>query len=637
MTRRALGWGRLAAAARGGRLLWCLLALLWAGAGALALPAAPALVPALVPAPPALVLHDHPDGLDAWPFLTTWYDPSGRAGVEQVLREPPVFAPPDVPRNAFPPGEGALWLRLPLQVPAGDTQPWVLSIDYTELLAIDYHLVQAGRVIDRQALGQRVVFSQRTLPTSKHAVRLAVQPGGRYEVLLRVQTVGEVLVPLRLLREPQLQAREDRLQLAMGLMLGATLALLAYCLLYGLHLREPLFLLYAAQLVSLGGYLAASRGVLGQYLWPDDPWWTINGAGFLLALALASACAFIDRVLHVAALRPWCSRVLRTVAAAATGMAVLLWLGWLDLATMNDAFSVVGATPVVLGAWCAWLRWRQGDRVAGWIFIERVAQSCGVLTLAGLVQGLLPATPFTLDLFLWTCTLEMGIWVWALGTRARMLIDAEQRARADQARLQSLAHSDALTGVLNRHGMHEALAQALAAARPDRLLAVYVLDLNGFKAVNDTYGHAAGDALLVAVAQRLRDGLRQDDIVARLGGDEFVIAAQDLPHAAAAARIGRVVQQQFDTPFACGPAQCRLGVTIGYALAPEDAGDVEGLLAAADQAMYVGKRGGTQVHAGPAQRLRRGRLAERMAGPRAEPGAAGESPAGQAIAPVPRE
>jgi diguanylate cyclase (GGDEF)-like protein len=680
MMRRALSWSRLAL---------CLAALLWAGA------AAPASTPAVASATPALVLHDHPDGLDAWPFLTVWSDRSGRAGIEQVLNaprsgparpaprggsgkeaephllegEPPVFAPPAVPRNAFPPGEGALWLRLPLQVPAGDTRPWVLSIDYTELLAIDYHLVQwstpcgaygpadlpawqganhsdtkwyredlqrrhagkdaahkcrmasttaplqAGRVIDRQALGQRVVFTQRTLPTSRHAVRLAVQPGGSYEVLLRVQTVGEVLVPLRLLREPQLQAREDRLQLAMGLMLGATLALLAYCLLYGLHLREPLFLLYAAQLVSLGGYLAASRGVLGQYLWPDDPWWTINGAGFLLALALASACAFIDRVLHVAALRPWCSRVLRTVAAAGVGMAVLLWLGWLDLAMMNDIFSVLGATPVVLGAWCAWLRWRQGDRVAGWIFIERVAQSCGVLTLASLVQGLLPATPFTLDLFLWTCTLEMGIWVWALGTRARMLIDAEQRARADQAHLQSLAHSDALTGVLNRHGMHEALAQALAAARPERLLAVFVLDLNGFKAVNDTYGHAAGDALLVAVAQRLRDGLRQDDIVARLGGDEFVIAAQDLPHAAAAARIGRVVQQQFDTPFACGPAQCRLGVTVGYALAPEDAGDVESLLAAADQAMYAGKRSGASLRAGPAQRLQRGRLAERMAQP----------------------
>ena len=246
--------------------------------------------------------------------------------------------------------------------------------------------------------------------------------------------------------------------------------------------------------------------------------------------------------------------------------------------------------------------------MAGWILVERTAQSCGVMVLLGFVQGVLPATRFTLGFFLWTSMLEMVIWVWALSTGARVLLDAEQMVRADQTRLQAIAHTDALTGLLNRHGMQEALARAVVAATPARQLAVYVLDLDGFKAVNDTHGHAAGDRLLASVAQRLRACLRAADIVARQGGDEFVVAAVDLPQAAAS--IGRVLQQQFDAPFMLPQAQCRLGVTIGHALAPEDGTDVDSLLAAADEAMYAGKRGGDPLE--PLeymQRLRRGRAA----------------------------
>jgi len=560
-------------------------------------------------APPALHLHDSPpEGLDPWAFLGAWLDPTRRADIDEVLRQRAAFRPPEVPRNSYGPREEALWLRLPLQVPAGDPLQWVLSVGYTELASIDYYLVEGGRVLDHQRLGQRIVFTQRTLPSAGYAVRLKVEAGRDYEVFLRVRSVGEMVVPLRLLREPQFQTLESRLQLQMGLILGVTLALLAYCVLYGLHLREPLFLLYAAQLVTLGGYLTATRGVLGQYLWPDDPWWTINGAGLLLALALSAACAFIDRVLNVATLKPWCSHVLRAVAGFGLLLALLLRLGLIDQVMLNDAFTLLGPTPVVLGAYCAWLRWRQGDRVAGWILIERIAQTAGVLVITSVVQGLLPANAFTLDFFLWTSMLEMGIWVWALGTRARVLLDAEQMARADQTRLQAIAHTDALTGLLNRHGMQEALTRAIAKAAPERQLAVYVMDLDGFKAVNDTHGHAAGDLLLAAVAQRLRACLRSADIVARQGGDEFVVAAVDLPQAAAAASIGRVLQQQFDAPFMLPQAQCRLGVTIGYALAPEDGTDVDSLLGAADQAMYAGKRGGDAL--GPleyTQRLRRGR------------------------------
>jgi hypothetical protein len=214
------------------------------------------------PHAPALRLHDSPpEGLDPWPFLGAWLDPTRRADIDEVLQQRAAFRPPAVPRNSYGPREEALWLRLPLQVPNGDPLHWVLCVDYTELVSIDYYLVRAGRVLDHQRLGEQVVFARRALPSAGHAVRLNLEAGSEYEVFLRVRSVGEVLVPLRLLREPQFHERESRLQLQMGLLMGVTLALLAYCLLYGLHLREPLFLLYAAQLITLGGYLSATRGV----------------------------------------------------------------------------------------------------------------------------------------------------------------------------------------------------------------------------------------------------------------------------------------------------------------------------------------------------------------------------------------
>jgi diguanylate cyclase (GGDEF)-like protein len=138
----------------------------------------------------------------------------------------------------------------------------------------------------------------------------------------------------------------------------------------------------------------------------------------------------------------------------------------------------------------------------------------------------------------------------------------------------------------------EALVAVVPRATPERLLAIYMLDRNGFKPVNDQYGHDVGDELLVAVGARLTSAVRAQDIVARVGGDEFVVVATDVTSEAKAVELGDKLLAVFHAPFACGEQECRVGVTIGYVLAPLDGVHISELIKAADAAMYAGKQRG---------------------------------------------
>lgn len=157
--------------------------------------------------------------------------------------------------------------------------------------------------------------------------------------------------------------------------------------------------------------------------------------------------------------------------------------------------------------------------------------------------------------------------------------------------LSHLALNDPLTGLPNRMHQRQHLSQAMRRAeRAGDRVVLALLDLNGFKAVNDALGHAAGDALLVQVGQRLRETLSTSDLVARLGGDEFTVVLTDLrsPHGAEVAM--HRVQQAFTRPFVVEGQPVYVRWSIGMAVFPDDTVEEGQLLRLADQAMYTAKR-----------------------------------------------
>lgn len=170
--------------------------------------------------------------------------------------------------------------------------------------------------------------------------------------------------------------------------------------------------------------------------------------------------------------------------------------------------------------------------------------------------------------------------------------DITQRQLA-QDRLGYLATHDALTGLPNRVLLDERLTQAIARARRSHAhVAVMFVDLDGFKAVNDTLGHRIGDETLIAVATRLKAALREADTVARLGGDEFAIVLEDIRHVDAVLSVAEKIVHAVGGIDSVQGCQIRITPSIGIALYPDDAQEPKRLLQLADESMYVAKRSG---------------------------------------------
>jgi diguanylate cyclase (GGDEF)-like protein/PAS domain S-box-containing protein len=183
----------------------------------------------------------------------------------------------------------------------------------------------------------------------------------------------------------------------------------------------------------------------------------------------------------------------------------------------------------------------------------------------------------------------------AAGGRVATHKDITERRRAE-VKIAYMAHHDALTDLPNRLWLYEQLRQTLARQKRGEHLAVFCLDLDRFKDVNDAHGHPVGDLLLKAVADRLRQCVRDTDMVARLGGDEFAImqagASQPTDATSLASRLIEVV----GAPYALGGHQVTIELSIGIALAPGDGLDPEGLLKNADLALYRAKSDGRGLY-----------------------------------------
>ncbi|KQO68002.1 diguanylate cyclase [Methylobacterium sp. Leaf111] len=263
-----------------------------------------------------------------------------------------------------------------------------------------------------------------------------------------------------------------------------------------------------------------------------------------------------------------------------TDLYILLGLAWAASVGYGTFISLTSGDWVVATLACL----SAAAMVGGISFrnfgAPRLAGAMIVLTLGSCCL----AAPFTGEPLLLITFLQIPFYLASMsaaGFRLNRMLVATMQAERDHA---FRARHDSLTGLLNRAGLADAIA-----ARRDGLTALLYLDLDGFKAINDTHGHAAGDQLLQAVAERLRSSARPQDMVARIGGDEFVVLT-DVPAPAALIAFSDRIVAQISVPFPLDRARTvQVGVSIGIALAPEHGTDLAGLLSAADEALYAAK------------------------------------------------
>ena len=226
--------------------------------------------------------------------------------------------------------------------------------------------------------------------------------------------------------------------------------------------------------------------------------------------------------------------------------------------------------------------WNCGVKVSPhsqkWLFVHLISREAVRRHLTGLRHNLF---------ILWAA---MAIFAAA---PAWLLSSAFLKRRLTQHQMWRMANFDVLTGLFNRASFMHELNQAVSQGkRYGRRFILLYLDLDGFKQINDTLGHAAGDRLLQKTAERFRAALRSTDCVARPGGDEFCIIAREITSVGDAAQVADKLIAALAAPFDLDGKTGRVGTSIGIARFPEDDGTADGLLRIADQAMYAAKAGG---------------------------------------------
>jgi diguanylate cyclase len=536
-----------------------------------------------------LRLADDQASIDLWPAVTVLSDPEHRLDERSVLTRLADFRAPLAPHANLGVRGDTVWLRVPLTVPASERGRWVLDIDYASLDQIDVFVVSDGVPTQHHRLGDERLFAERPLPSNGHAAALAFERGAEQELLLRVRSTSSMIVPLRLVGAVPFQAQQARPQMAQGLLAGLGLALTIYSLAHALMLRSAMFAHYTLAVSCTTLFFYAFYGLAPQHLWPTHEWLTRNAAPLLVLLAIVGGVRFIGAALQVREL----SRVVHC-AQTAVWVAALLCAGGFVFGVFD--YRVAQAAGTVLGVLCmlvtlpaALLRARRGDRAAWVVTAGWALYACGAFTMALLLRGKLPFNDATQYAFQIGSAIEMLSWLVVLSLRMNEVRQSAHRVHAERDVMRSLAETDALTGLPNRRGLRQRLEASLPGCAPGRLGALFMVDLDGFKAVNDRLGHDAGDLLLKAVAERLRTLVRAGDSVARLGGDEFVICADTLPGAGEAQRLGEKFAQAFRAPFSIDGQPCEVGLTVGYALAPLDGSDADALLKRADAALYAGK------------------------------------------------
>ncbi len=527
-----------------------------------------------------------------WPALTMLPDRQETWSAEQLASRNTDFHAMPATVGTLGPREGAVWLRTSLLYTGENAERWVLHVDYAPLQLIEVFVLWRGQIVGRAKMGTLQNASARMFKSRSHAMPIELLPGEPVELLMRVKTTGAMILPLSIGAPSTLL--EDALaeQGLQGAMAGLALGLLFYSLLQWLALRDAIFFHYAVFTFGSLCFSLQFFGLGAQYLWGDRPWLLLHASGLSGLLAIVGALLFASQALKPASGSSLMTRCMQGAAAATAVCALAFALDLISMRVVASLVTVLGLAPALLGLSRAIQVTRHGDAVGATMLAAWLAYLVGNGVMFGMIMGRISAQFWTMHAFQLGSTMAMLLFMRVLSLRVLAHRVAAVDAERERDQMRSLAHTDPLTALANRRGLDLAMTASLAGAHQGHMVAVYMIDLDGFKTINDEFGHDVGDALLVAVARRLEGQVRKNDVVARLGGDEFVVMVCEPGRIHKAHMRGVQLLEAFHAPLQVAGHRIQVGMTIGYALAPLDGNDVVTLLRRADEALYEGKQDG---------------------------------------------
>jgi diguanylate cyclase len=536
-----------------------------------------------------------------WPRTTLLFETDKVLSVNDARDAVAQFERPKNDYSTLGVRQQAVWLRVPFFTGGADTASspelsWIFEIEYPPLQKVDVYLFDSTGLRQTSNLGSLRPFENRPLAGRTHAVPLLLKPAQHYELLVRIETKGAIILPITLEAAGEFHQGALGEQILQGLLLGISLCLLLYSLFQGVFLRELFFLKYALLVTGSTGTSLLQMGIGAQYLWTNSFWIEQHVAGLASLAAICGTFLFLEEALREPLAgedKPFIYPLfMKGGAIFSVVLAVAFALDVFDLRVLSAVMMVLSVLPTLVSVPKFIQRVRRNDAVGYYLIFAWTVYMIGAGLLAALIRGHLPVTFWTLHSFQFAATFDMLAFMYVLSARTREVRLAAYRASKERDAMRSLANTDPLTGLANRRGLNEALAATLVRSTEGDLVAVYVIDVDGFKPVNDRYGHDMGDKLLIAIGQRLTDNMRKRDVVARVGGDEFILVASGLRQIQQAHDLGTNLLAVFNESIEVTPEKIHIGLTIGYAIVPFDAQDASAAIKLADAAMYEGKQSG---------------------------------------------
>ena len=437
--------------------------------------------------------------------------------------------------------------------------------------------------------------------------------------------------PLKVWQLDDLQQLAGHENLGYGLIYGVILALLLYNLFILISLRDPAYFWYVLTTASVLIFIMSMTGHGFQYLWPEGPVPVWLDRVTLPSLWGIFVMRFTQSLLGTRQSLPLAHRLLDAGCLLYLIAIFINAFGYRAEGALMIALTPAVTVPTALIS--AVIRWRQGFIPARFYLLGYSAVLISTLVLVLRAAGIVQPSNFTTFMFPLSVATETILFSFALAYRIQILkreksaaleqADREKSARLAQVQasadelqysvaqrtaelaaanqhllrreheLQHAAFHDPLTELPNRRYLVEHCEAALAnAQRYNQAIALLLIDLDHFKPINDRHGHAAGDLMLQAIAQRLREHVRGGDTVARLGGDEFAVLICGTDAEQHAREIAGRLLGELAKPVMYGAKRLTVTISIGAALYPQHANNFTSLYKAADEMLYKVKARG---------------------------------------------
>ncbi|WP_077529783.1 diguanylate cyclase [Vreelandella utahensis] len=479
-----------------------------------------------------------------------------------------------------------IWLAFEFSTSSRIQENTFLEIGHSSLDKVDFYLLGNGKLLAEQQSGDLLPFSGKPVSHRNHVFPVSLSPNSDYQAFLRVRSEGTLTVPVTLWQGDGLWRSDQTAYAALGLYYGVLGALFIYNLFLFFSLRDTLYLTYVGFIGFLGVGQAGLSGLTGQFLWPGSPWLAHLSPTGGVAAAGVFGTLFVQRFLASTPTRLKLGWLMPSLSVAygltfLTAVFVSYYAAAVAVNLLSMVFSVVA---LLMGAVSLYLK----EPGARFFVLAWVAFLLGVLVIALHNVGVLPSNSFTTNALLIGSATEMLLLSLALADRTRELEMTNRRLREKQQLLQKQANHDPLTGLANRKHLQERLMEAAArAGRSGESFALVVIDLDRFKQINDTYGHTAGDDVLLTIGSSLQALTRASDTVARIGGDEFVLLLEGIQKDKDLDRLRADLARIGDAPIPLKSGQeVLVGLSIGVAIYPDDTEELDDLFSQADADMY---------------------------------------------------